>query len=67
MKQFANNAFIAECGEIDKLLNELITQRATHFGVKPDQQRNWGEVETVRHIRKRLEQAALATRSNIIE
>jgi hypothetical protein len=63
----ANNAFISHCIAIDTLIAELQKQRAAHFGVKPDAQRNWAEVGSVAHIRERLEQAVKVTRDNIIE
>jgi hypothetical protein len=63
----ANNAFIAHCIAIDELIAEIQRQRENHFNVDANKQRDWGEVGSVAHIRKRLEQAVKVTRDNIIE
>lgn len=63
----ANNAFIARCTEIDELIAELQRQRDSNFGVDMEKSRTWGEVASVEHIRKRLEQAVRVTRDHVIE
>jgi hypothetical protein len=43
----ANNEFIGANLEFDKLMEQLQEIRASHFGVNPETDRNWGEVGSV--------------------
>lgn len=53
----ANNAFIGACHDFDDLMTKLHAARALHFGVDPDQQRNWAEAGSVAHLNEQLERA----------
>jgi hypothetical protein len=53
----ANNEFIGACIEIDALLAQLTTLRANHFGVDAEAQRQWGEVNSVRFVAQKLNEA----------
>ena len=57
VRQYANNEFIGENMEFDRLMDQLRSLRSSHFNTDAEKERHWGEVGSVKHVNGLLRQA----------